>query len=459
VNDQKVEIKVDANKLNAFVILNDENVSEESIYTALKSSGIKFGIMEEKVRSAIKNFLPGEPILVAQGIPALAGKDATVEYKLTNEAQKRKPVITDDGKVDYKVVNDYNLVSAGEVLAIKHPLTRGKDGKDIFGNKIPSSDGKDVKIIPGKNTHLTEDGMNLVASKSGIFFMHESTVEVKELLEVKGDVDYSTGNIDFPGDVHIKGGVRPNFVVKAKGDIKVEGIVEAATIESEMGIWCHGVKGRNKGILHANGDVRTNFLENAFIECKGTLYVRDSIVNSSIRAGKMVEVVEGKGEIVSSDVIAQDLVMAKQLGSLMSSTTHIEVGVNPEVRDKISELSAKIYMDKENLEKISRLMKVLERLRKQKGGTLPDDREEAYTKLKKTRYSLYKALSEMMAEMKECQNKIDKGSSQGTIVATARVYPGVELKIGEQRLLVDVELGPTKFVNVDEKILATPYAV
>ncbi len=459
MNEQKVEIKVDINKLNAFVILNDENVSEESIYTALKSTGIKFGIIDENVREAIKNPILGEPILIAQGVPALDGKDASIEYKLTDKVKERKPVITEDGKVNYKEVKSYNLVSAGEVLAVKHSFTKGKDGKDVFGNKIPSKDGKDIKILPGKNSNLTDDGMELIASKSGIPIVHESTVEINEVLEIKGDVDYSTGNIDFPGDVHVAGGVKPTFIVKAKGNIKIKGIVEAATIKSEMDIECHGIKGRNKGIIHSGGDIRTNFLENATVECKDTLYVRDSIVNSSVRAGKMVEAVEGKGEIVSSNVIAQSMVIAKQLGSLMSSTTHVEVGVNPEIRDKISELSAKIYIDKENLEKISRLMKVLEMLKKQKHGMLPSDKEETYTKLKKTRYTLYKGLSEMIAKMKECQDKINMESSQGTIIATAKVYPGVELKIGEQRLLIDRELGPTKFVNVDGKISTTPYVV
>ncbi len=459
MNEQKIEIKVDVNKLNAFVIFNDENVSEESIYTALKSTGIKFGIIEENIKKAIKNPILGEPVLVAQGIPPLDGKDAIIEYKLTDKAKERKPIISEDGKVNYKEVKSYNLVSADEVLAVKHPPTDGKDGKDVFGNGISSKNGKDIKIVPGENTHLTGDGMKLIASKSGIPVMHESILGVNELLEIKGDVDYSTGNIDFPGDVHIAGGVKPTFVIKAKGNVKIKGIIEAATVKSEMDIECHGVKGKNRGILHANGDIKANFLENATVECKGTLHVRDSIVNSSIRAGKMVEVIEGKGEIISSNVISQVMVVAKQLGSLMSSTTHIEVGVNPEIRDKISELSAKIYIDKENLEKILRLMKVLEMLKKQKGGVLPNDKEETYTKLKKTRYALYKGISEMIANMKECQDKIAKESSKGTIIANSKVYPGVELKMGEQRLLIDKELGPTKFVNVDGKILATPYIV
>lgn len=40
------------------------------------------------------------------------------------------------------------------------------------------------------------------------------------------------GNIDFPGEVRIKGDVKPGFSVKAKGDILIGGVIEAATVVS-----------------------------------------------------------------------------------------------------------------------------------------------------------------------------------------------------------------------------------
>ncbi len=165
---QKVEIKVDAKKLNVFAILNTDAISEEDIISVLKSSGIKVGIMYEKIKSILRKPIIGEPLLVAQGIPAIDGKNATVERKLTGETKERRPVILDNGSVDYKDVKSYNIVTAGEVLAVKHPRTMGKPGMDVFGNEIPAKDGKDIKILEGKNTKLTEDGLKLIASKSGI---------------------------------------------------------------------------------------------------------------------------------------------------------------------------------------------------------------------------------------------------------------------------------------------------
>jgi len=46
--------------------------------------------------------------------------------------------------------------------------------------------------------------------------LEKGTIEVSEYLEIEGDVDYNTGNIEFPGIVIIKGDVKPGFVVRAK---------------------------------------------------------------------------------------------------------------------------------------------------------------------------------------------------------------------------------------------------
>ncbi len=449
---QKLEIRVDANKLNAFVILKSGDISKEEIMEAIKSVGIKYGVFEKKVEELAKSPILDEPILIATGKPPVDGKDAVIEYKLSGEKSEKKPVMMKNGSVNYKEVRSYDVVSKGDVLAVKKPATKGKNGVDVFGNDITAKDGKDAKIPIGKNTKLVEDGTMLVATCSGVPKIGENIVEVEEVLEIKGDVGYSTGNVDFPGDVHVKGGVKPTFVVKADGNVKIDGIVEAATVQSGGNIECHGVKGKNKGIIFANGDIHAMFLENANVKCNGSLYVRDSIVNSVVRVGGSVEVLGGKGEIVGSNVAAKFTVSAKRIGSWMASSTRIEVGVDPELRDKISELSAKIYIDKENLEKVVKLVEALEKLKKKMGGTLPSDKEEVYTKLKKTRYSLYATLSKMIEEMKKCQRKSEIESSQGKVVVTSQAYPDLELRIGNARLRLNREVGPAQFVNQDGKV-------
>ena len=99
--------------------------------------------------------------------------------------------------------------------------------------------------------------MRLIATQDGhLTFAHEA-FQVSPLLEIQGDVDYSTGNIDFSGDVHICGDVRENFTVHAQGTVTVDGLVEAATVEAGGDlVIARGVVGDGRALLKSNGCVR-----------------------------------------------------------------------------------------------------------------------------------------------------------------------------------------------------------
>ena len=53
---------------------------------------------------------------------------------------------------------------------------------------------------------------------------------IQNLLTIPGDVDISAGNINFAGDVMIKGKVREGFLIKSDGNITIRGNVEAGAI-------------------------------------------------------------------------------------------------------------------------------------------------------------------------------------------------------------------------------------
>lgn len=62
----------------------------------------------------------------------------------------------------------------------------------------------------------------LIATMDGHLEYSNGAFYVRPVLEIRGDVDYSTGNIDFIGDVQIAGDVRENFSVRATGSITVD---------------------------------------------------------------------------------------------------------------------------------------------------------------------------------------------------------------------------------------------
>ncbi len=455
--DTKIELKVDADKLNAFIVLNDKDVSESEIKFVLDNGGIKFGIADAKIKEIVKNPILKEPLLVASGVPPVDGEDAKIEYKLEEGIQERRPLVLDDGTVDYKDVKVFKIVKAGDVLAIKTPPTKGRSGRDVFGNEILAKNGKDVRLIVGKNVSISEDGTKAIADKDGIPLIHDGILEVSQLLEIKGDVDYSTGNIDFPGDVEIRGGVSPTFYVKATGSIKIKGVIEAADVSAGGNIECLGVKGRGKGLITAKGNIKVKFLENAIVECDGDLYVDGSIVNSKVRSGRKVEVTGNVGQIVGSNVMAGLIVIAKEIGSEMAVTTRIEVGVNPKIKDRIKMLSSQIYVQKQNLEKLSNLIKLLEDTKKKNNGFLPADKAEKYDQAKSSRLEIYKSLSQMIAEVKALEENISTYANDSIIIAMSKIHSSTEIIIGGRRMIIDKEFGPSIVKISNDKIEIKPY--
>ena len=84
------------------------------------------------------------------------------------------------------------------------------------------------------------------------------------------DVDASTGDIEYDGNVMIPGTVRTGFTVKAKGDIQVNGVVEGATLIAGGNIVIkRGVQGMSRGRLVSGGDICAHFFESANVEAKG----------------------------------------------------------------------------------------------------------------------------------------------------------------------------------------------
>ena len=83
---------------------------------------------------------------------------------------------------------------------------------------------------------VSEDGLQLISSVSGHVTLENDKVFVSNVLEIV-DVDNSTGDIDYQGNVNIKGNVLAGFSVKATGDIcskwyrgKVQTIVAGGNI-------------------------------------------------------------------------------------------------------------------------------------------------------------------------------------------------------------------------------------
>lgn len=262
----------------------------------------------------------------------------------------------------------------------------------------------------------------------------DGTIDVNEVLNVQGDVDYSTGNIDFPGEVHIKGDVKPGFSVKAKGDVLVGGVIEAATVVSfEGSVSCLGIKGREKGMVKAKEEVQAKFIENAIVEAGKRVVVQGPITNSQIKAKEEVIAKGNKGVIVGGTISAGCYVEAEEIGSELAVGTHVEVGMEPEERERMKLLKAQLELDRENLNKLISVYKTLKELMDRNQGRLPPDKIELFRKVGQSLINLRNNVEMLEKELEEIQKNMRQKYATAKVVARKTMHPGVEVCILDKR--------------------------
>ncbi len=445
------EVKLSPDKMGASLILRDDGVNyqitEEDVLDALRKSGVQFGIIYDNVKKLVEAPVFDKPILVAKGKPPVNGKDGRLEIK-KEEADKAK----ETKRIDFRELaakKTRRVVREGDEIGKLIKPSDGIPGMNVLGEQVPPQKGKPAPVKIGPGIKITEDGI-LIAERAGLLIVKPDQIYVEELLVIKGDVDYSTGNIDFPGAVEISGDVKPGFVVKAKKDIVVKGIVEAATVISYEGsIQLSGVKGQEKGMIRAKEDIKAKFMENAHVEAGNNVEVEGPITNSVVKARNSVIATGRKGVIVGGMITATVSVEAEEIGSSLGVKTILEIGIDPELREKERLLVAQIKLDEENLEKLLLVMKELKKIINAR-GSLPIDKQETYKKVSQTIMHLRNSIDQNRKELFRIRKLYETAKKIAKVVARKMLYPGVDVTMFQRKISINRPLKAAVLV-VDEK--------
>ena len=327
-----------------------EEMGSAMLACALEKAGVKTGIDPQSMVEIFRQVRYLRLIPVAFGQPETEGKDGYVTEKYPRELS-REVVIDEHGVADYRAMNYVQLIKKDSVICEITPPVEGTPGMRLDGKPIMPRTVQAAKAPCGLNTTLTEDGLRLIATMDGHLEYSNGAFYVRPVLEIRGDVDYSTGNIDFIGDVQITGDVRENFSVRATGSITVDGIVEAASVESggDMTI-TRGVVGDNRAVLKCGGVFRVKYLENSRVYAGGSVYA-DCIMTSEVYSDQSIEVVEGRGSIIGGTLTAGELIRANMIGAQSGRKTELTLGVLPYteheremLRKSVNEIEREIEM-------------------------------------------------------------------------------------------------------------------
>ena len=409
-----------------------EKYTVEYLTDVLHLNHVKIGILTENLQKIIDDNLYNKEVLVAKGAEAQDGKDGYFEYLFETDLS-RKPIILADGTVDYKNIKMIELVEAGQKIAIYHAGTAGTNGYNLAAQFKLAKHGAELPPLKGTGFQRMEDGITYCATTGGKITELNNRVNIFPVHELYGDVDLSTGNIEFNGDVIVHGNVLEGMSIKATGTITVDKVVESAYIEGRKGVILRGgVLGKNGATVRSKGNITAQFLEYADVKADGDIEA-DSFLDSHVYAGGKIKLSGKKGCIVGGATHAVSSIEVREIGNMAGANTEVSVGVHKKVYEQLSLIERETKDDELQLQRIEEGLVQFETVMRQKGLSFRNDPRRMALVKEKVR------LSAQVAGRKEEMEgllQVIEASNAAYIQVVRGVYPGVRVSVDEQSVQV-----------------------
>ncbi len=409
-----------------------ENYTVEYLADVLHLNHVKIGIIQEMLQAIVNQHIYNKEVLVARGMAAQPGQDGYFEYMFETDLSQ-KPIENEDGTVDYKNIKMIELVNEGQVIAVYHASTAGTNGYNLQAQFQLAKHGVELPPLRGTGFQRMEDGITYQATVSGKIMEMNNRVNIFPVHELFGDVDLSSGNIEFNGDVIIHGNVLDGMSVKASGTVTVDKVVESAYIEGRKGVILRGgVLGRNGATIRSKGNIAALFFEYADVEAAGDIE-GEYFLDSRVYAGGRINLSGKKGCIVGGKTHAVRGIDAYEVGNAAGMNTEVSVGVSQGAIGELATLERLLKDEEGQLQRIEEGLVQFETIMREKGCSFRDDPRRTSLVKEKIRLSAQIAgkreqLS-MFAKMREV-------SGNASVKVARAVYPGTRVCVDEQHVQV-----------------------
>lgn len=440
--DSEIVVDIDRERMSAAVMITEpfgkgRIPAREKVLEALTQAGVRLAPDPKALDELLKNIKFGKYTELVKGRPAVHGRNAFIRWGFDTETTKVEITINEDGSVDFHKILKISTVHAGDLLGEKIPATAGVDGQNVFGLMLVSKAGRDVKLAGGKNVKVDHEAGKMTSEIDGQVLLQNNVVTVLPIFEVKGDVDLSTGDIDFIGSVLVMGSVGDGFEVKAGGNIEVRGIVNSSKLQAAGSILVRGgILGKDAGKVSAGTSVATKFVENAHVQAGEDVTVERAIMNSEVTAGRKITVLRGKkGMIVGGNLTAGDEIDALIIGSPLGTKTVLTVGINPLKIEELARLDEELKAVLENLDKITKTLALFSRILDNQGKLSPEQ-EPLYTKSAGIKGQLATRRDEIESQKADIEKGLDV-SRHGRVIARNCFYPGVTVTVRKGTYVVN----------------------
>lgn len=333
----------------------DVKLSVESLQQFLFDNKVFNGIDQQVVQLLLTN--PSAemfPYIIAEGTPVEHGKNGKVKYELNfNTEIDRTP------DWNFRDIMSIPSVEMGQKLATLLIPTNGQEGIDVGGRKIKAIKGKPIVKKAGNNVVYREMDRSFYAVTEGQLSVNGRYIHVQPVFEVNETLSMKNGNLDFIGSIVIHGDVPAGYTVKADGDIKIHGMVEAATLIAGGTIYIsEGLAGQKKGFIEAKENINIGYINQGIVYSGNNLYVENSILHSECTVKSQLFCQQGN--IIGGYVSAGRSIEAKDIGNRLGTKTEILFGLDKSIDEQEEHLLAKKRELQQTAIKLATLGKKLE---------------------------------------------------------------------------------------------------
>lgn len=367
-----LEISEDRLLAEAVIFHGEGNVTEEEIYEALKARRCYKGVIRSNIRTVLENKYTSF-FEIARGRGASDDRPGDLDLFFQEDERKEFAEMMELLTIDTRNIKDINISDRNQLLLRVGEIITGQDGYTVDGEVLKKKDllDGDAGIKLGKNVHASDDRKEVYAKQSGhiVWRSEERFIDIEPIYVVKGNVDFSEGNIiGFVGKVLIHGDVKPKFTVIAEGDIEIRGSVEDAVVKSNRGSVriAGSVIHRREGYVQAKRTVHCSIATNAVIRADQVIAEKE-VLNSELDAENEVIVTGSPGVILGGNVKARQFLKANTLGSENWVSTKIRVGDVSELKTRLRRLQQKMAQATGQLKEARQIAAIL-RARKERGS-------------------------------------------------------------------------------------------
>ncbi len=445
--DAVITVSISDNRMEAYLRIKPPmngglSPTLKDLEDALANKKITFGVKKAKLKVLAAYPVYNTDNLIATGIMPVNGINGTHVFKFSAEKDLR-PKERADGTVDYRDLGIVENVKKGQILCvITHPID-GSEGITVTGRVLLPIKGKAVPSLVGKNTELSEDGTAIYSKIDGQVEYDGRKISVSESLFIKGNVDNSTGNIKFVGNVIIAGTVLDNFVVEAGGNIEIAGTVGSAVLKADGSIFLRsGIIGSE---VSCKGDLTSKFIEHCNVFASGNI-TSEFIMTSNIKCGISVELVGSKGKLVGGSCIAGQNIIARTIGSINDLETDLKIVIDPSISVRQQELVKQLPGLEKQIHSLKTLISLLKEFKA--ANRLEPDKKIILDNALLS----YDVCTDLLANTKQELDEINeslKSRSNGKIICTGTIFPGTKMTIGSAKMNVTNPLEFTSFYYSD----------